>query len=250
MRRVLMRTSALLSLLFCSTAFALDQTTGFVEIYEHWAQYTLAAPPPEIHPVLLQIPKAFRYGSSKEATRNWGLNLLTYYPSFTSPRAPQNASFGLDCKGDCNGRMLVSIESRTHSIRSIDRFNSPNMGDYIARVDLQRLVPIGSTKTDLGPQSGFDSGYEVRIPASNGVGDRTEQHLFRLSEDRVHYDLAADCSINQFAKTCTLHFSLKCNPAIYVQVVAIDMKHFDEFMDVVQKADQFVTAMVREPSCA
>jgi hypothetical protein len=118
------------------------------------------------------------------------------------------------------------------------------MGDYIARV--KPLVPIGSTKTDLGPQHGFDHGYEV-IPGSSGNG--IDQYLFHLSDDRTHYDLAATCSINQFAKTCSLHFSLKCNPAIYVQVVAIDMKHLDEFMDAVRKTDQFVTSMVRYPAC-
>ena len=244
-----MRALAVATLFFCSTAFGQDRPLGSIEIYEHWSVYTLAAPPPEMRPIVLQVPEAFRYGSSKGATRNWGLNVLTYYPSFTSPRAPENVSFGLDCRGDCNGRMLVSIENRAHSIND-SRFHSPNMGDYIARVDLQRLAPIGSTKTDLGPQRGFDSGYEIRIPARNGVGDRAEQHLFRLSEDRAHYDLTTDCSINQFAKTCTLHFSLRCNPEIYVKVVALDMRHIDQFADVVRKTDQFVTSMVREPSCA
>jgi hypothetical protein len=248
MRSVLRLTSTLTVFLWCATAFGQDEPAGSIAIYEHWGQSSLAAPPPDMPPIVLQVPEAFRYGSSKSKTRNWGLNLLTYYPRFTSPEAPENAAYGLKCAGDCNGRILVAINNRTHSIDD-PRFHSPNMGDYIARVDLQRLVPIGSTKTDLAPQHGFDSGYEVLIPASNGVGDRVEQHLFHLSEDRVHYGLAADCEINQFARTCTLHFSLRCNPAIYVQVVAIDMKHLDEFMDVVRKTDQFVTSMVRDPAC-
>jgi hypothetical protein len=226
------------------TAAAREDEAGFIEIYESWGNYTLAAPPPEMKPIVLQVPEALRYGSSRGATRNWGLNLLTYYPSFTSPQAPENSSFGLSCKGDCNGRILVSINNRSHSINDPRRFNSPNMGDYIARID--PLIPIVSTKTDLGPQHGFDHGYEV-MPASTGNG--IDQYLFHLAEDRIHYDLAARCSINQFAKTCTLHFSLKCNPAIYVQVVAIDMKHIDEFRDVAQKTDQFVTLMVRNPAC-
>jgi hypothetical protein len=225
---------------------AREDEIGFIEIYESWGNFTLGAPPPEIKPIVLQVPEAFRYGSSRGATRNWGLNLLTYYPTFTSPQAPENASFGLNCRGDCNGRILVAINNRTHSIND-PRFNSPNMGDYIARVE--PLIPIGSTKTDVEPQHRFDNGYEVRRPASNGVGDQIDRYLFHLSEDRVHYDVAARCSINQFAQTCILHFSLKCNPAIYVQVVAIDMKHIDEFIDVVRKTDQFVTSMVRNPAC-
>ncbi len=152
------------------TAAAGEVEARLIEIYEHWGNFTLASPPPEMKPIVLQVPEAFRYGSSKGATRNWGLNLLTYYPTFTSPQAPENTSFGLNCKGDCNGRILVAIENRAHSIGSPRSHNSPNMGDYIARVELENLVPIGGTKRDLGPQHGFDNGYEVRIPASNGVG--------------------------------------------------------------------------------
>jgi hypothetical protein len=225
-------------------AAARGDEAGFIEIYESWGNFTLAAPPPEMKPIVLQVPEAFRYGSSKGATRNWGLNLLTYYPNFTSPQAPENARFGLSCVGDCNGRILVSINNRTHSIDDPRRFSSPNMGDYIARID--PLMPIGSTRTDLGPQHGFDSGYEV-MPASTGNG--IDQYLFHLSEDRIHYDLTARCSINERAKKCTLHFSLKCNPAIYVQVVGIDIKQIDGFVDAARKADQFVTSMVRNPAC-
>jgi len=183
---------------------AREDEIGFIEIYESRGNFTLRAPPPEMKPIVVQVPEAFRYGSSRGAMRNWGLNLLTYYPTFTSPQAPENVLFGFNCKGDCNGRILVAINNRTHSING-PRFDSPNMGDYIARVE--PLIPIGSTKTYLEPQHGFDSGYEVRIPASNGVGDQIDRYLFHSSEDRAHYDLAARCSINRFAKTCTLHFS-------------------------------------------
>jgi hypothetical protein len=200
-------------------------------------------------PIVLQVPETFRYGSSKGATRDWGLNLLTYYPSFTSPHAPDNASFGLNCKGDCNGRILVSIENRTHSINNSRWLNSPNMADVVAHAAFSKsLAPKSSAVSDLAPQHGFDVGYEVRIPPSNGIGEQSHQYRFHLGGDGIHYDLAAKCSINRFTKVCTLHFSLKCNPAIYVQVVAIDMKHIDEFMDVVVKTDQFVTSMVRAPT--
>lgn len=243
--RFTMATGALLSCLATIfVAVARGDEAGFIEVYEHWGDFTLAAPPPGMKPIVLQVPEALRYGSSKGATRNWGLNLLTYYPSFTSPQAPENAAFGLSCKGDCNGQILVAINNRTHSINDPRRFNSPNMGDYIARVD--PLVPVGSIKTDLGPQHGFDRGYEVK---PGGTGNGIDQYLFHLSEDRIHYDVAAQCSINQFAKKCTLHFSLKCSPEIYVQVAAIDMKYIDEFMDAVKKTDQFVTSMLRDPTC-
>jgi hypothetical protein len=145
--------------------------------------------------------------------------------------------------------MLIGIENRTHSINNPKHFNAPNMGDFIARVAMELRPPLGAAKNDLKALHGFDIGYEVRIPGANGIGDRTYQHLFHFSPDKKHYDLAAKCSLNEFARTCTLHFSLKCNPAIYVQVVAIDMKHIDKWADIVLKTDQFVSSMVRHPVC-
>jgi hypothetical protein len=225
---------------------------GIIEIYEYWGTYALNAPPPDMKPIILQTPEAFRYGRSKGATRNWGLNFLTFYPSFSSPAAPENAAFIRDCVGDCNGRILVAISNRSHAIHNpgITRgVDYPNMGDYMTEGRLKNLTPTGGTITKLGPQQGFDSGYEVRIPPNDGVGGQVKRYLFHLSEDRVHYDLLAECEENKFARTCTLHFSLKCNPAIYVQVVAIDAKHLDELMDVTSKTEQFVTSMVRVPAC-
>jgi hypothetical protein len=152
--------------------------------------------------------------------------------------------------GDCNGRILVAINNASHAINNPHGLNSPNMGDAEAQMRLKKiLVPKVSFVRDLEPQHGFDSGYEVHTPPSDGTTEQVQQYFFHLSEDRIHYDLTSDCQINQFAKTCTLHFSLKCNPAIYVQVVAIDMRHIDEFMDVVSKVDQFVTSMVKMPAC-
>ena len=237
-------------ILLIDISVAVADETGLIEIYEHWNTYTLDAPPSEEKPIVLQVPEPFRYGSSKGATRNWGLNLLTFYPSFTSPQAPENAAFGVGCRGDCNGRILIAINYAKHAINNPNGLNSPNMGDAEAKMRLEKsLVPEGSSVRDLGSQYGFTRGYEVRIPKSNIVGEEIEQYLFRLSADEVNYDLSSDCSINKFARTCTLHFSLKCNPAIYVQVVAIDMKYIGEFMDVVRRTDQFVTSMVRIPAC-
>ena len=96
-----------------SAAMAQENTTSLYEIYEHWGrQFTLDAPPPETQPIVLQVPRGFGYASSGKAIRNWGLNILTYYPKFTNPRAPENRAFGLQCRGDCNGRILIGIENR------------------------------------------------------------------------------------------------------------------------------------------
>ena len=227
---------------------------GRIEIYEHWNIYTLDAPPPEMVPIVLQVPDAFRYGSSVGSTRNWGLNILTYYPTFTSLQAPENAPYGLKCAGDCNGRIMISIENSAHGIHHPEnnRGNDyPNMGDRTYRIDRDSYIPIrgSSTFRDIGPQRGFDSSWEVHIPGNDSVDEITYLHLGRLSGDHIHYDLAAECDINAYAKTCTLHFSLKCNPIIYVKVVAINMRYFSMFADVVSKADNFVSSMVLYPPC-
>ena len=51
-------------------------------------------------PIILKIPEKFRFTPGKGGTRDWGLNLLTYYPGFASPLEPQNAKFGLSCGRD------------------------------------------------------------------------------------------------------------------------------------------------------
>lgn len=235
--------------LFITNAVARTDTARLYEIYEHWGHFSLDAPPPEMTPIILQVPSGFGYASSGKRARNWGFNILTYYPSFTSPDAPENAAFGLDCKGDCNGRMLVAINNRAHSINNPNRFDAPNMGDYIARVDLQQPTPLRAVKNDVKILHGFDTAYEIQLSAGNGTGERSDQYFFHFSPDKRHYDVAAKCSLNEFARACTLHFSLRCNPAIYVQVVAINMKYIDAWTDIVQKTDQFVSSMVRAPAC-
>jgi hypothetical protein len=225
---------------------------GVVELYEHWNTYTLDAPPDDMKPIIFQVPEAFRYGSSKGSTRNWGLNLLTFYPNFRSSAAPENIGFGSGCIGDCNGRMLVAINNSEHAVHHPNvthGIDYPNMGDFIAAARLKNLAPKGLAITELGPQHGFDRGYEVQIPQYGAIVEKKNRYLFHLSEDHVHYDILAECQENKFAQTCSLHFSLKCNPAIYVQVVALSEKHLDELLDVVSKTDQFVTSMVRPPAC-
>jgi hypothetical protein len=117
---------------------------SLIEIYEHIGDFTLAAPPPDMKPITLQAPEAFRYGSSKGVVRNWGLNLLTYYPSFTSPEAPENRPFGLSCAGDCNGRILISIENWSHEISNPRGLNSPNMGDNVRIAALTRKIAFAT----------------------------------------------------------------------------------------------------------
>jgi hypothetical protein len=251
-KRKLIAACALAALSIGGTLSATAQTDGpgVIEIYEHYDHYTLDAPPPDKKPIILKVPEEFRYGGSKGATRNWGLNLLTFYPSFTSPRAPENTKFASHCIGICNGQVLIAIENRTHSINSPIHYNSPNMGDYIAHANIKwnRNFPSSQKLTELGPQDGFTSGFEIAdiIP---GQLSTTRKYFFRLSPDKVHYDLTAECNTNQYGTHCTLHFSLSCNPAIYVSVNGIGGSYLQYASDIQEKTDKFVSSMVISPAC-
>ena len=226
---------------------------GTIAIYEYYGTYTLDAPPPEMHPIVLQIPDAFRYGSSKGSVRNWGVNILTYYPSFSSPEDPTNARFGLDCAGICNGRILISVANRPHSL---SLSGSPNMGDYVARSlikwELTPPYPPNIRVRALGPAEGFDESFErVTMPIDRAPGRnaRVEHIYFRRAADKAHYDMAATCDVEEERTTCILHFSLLCIPAIYVSVHGLDISYLKTSQDIKERADRFVSAMVKDPLC-
>jgi hypothetical protein len=147
---------------------------GRIELYEYSGKCPLDAPPPDMHPVILQVPEEFRYASSKGAPRTWGVQILTYYPSLSSPKDPANKNYGLDCAGLCNGRILIEVEFRPRILET----NSPNMGDFIARAQLKWKktppYPPNVSVRDLGPQDDFDEGFErtLTMPAT-ARGDRS-----------------------------------------------------------------------------
>src|SRR5260221_9181435 len=81
----------ILAFVFSSSRFSGAAEPRTIEIYENHGTYSLDAPPPDMRPVVLSIPDQFLYGSGGAAPkRNWGVNVLTYYPNFTSPRDPSN----------------------------------------------------------------------------------------------------------------------------------------------------------------
>jgi hypothetical protein len=222
-----------------------------IEIYEHRDGYTLDAPPPEMHPIVLSVPKDLLYGS-KVALRNFGISILTYYPNFTSPNDPNNVDFGLACVGICNGRILISIENRPHSIST----NSPNMADYIARAELRWSktppYPPNVHVTDLSSKvNGFDEAFERTT--STLVDQKivlTQRTYLKKDADGVHYNLAAVCDVTDRKIGCILHFSLTCNAGIYVSVRGVDGSYLDQAEDIKEKTDHFISTMVRKPFCS
>ena len=224
-----------------------------IEIYESYGTYTLASPPAEMQPIVLRVPAAFVSDGSKVGKRNWGVNLLTYYPTFSSPKDPANADFGLRCVGICNGRVLISVGNRTHNISQ----TIPSMGDFIARAQFKWLkmppYPPNVRVRDIDPVEGFDEGFErATFEVSDVVQEKPAQiervYLHRAS-DRSYYDLTATCVVNNYAATCVLHFSLRCNPAVYVTVNGLAGSYLGRAADIREKTDLFISRMVAEPSC-
>jgi hypothetical protein len=59
--------------------------------------------------IVLRIPQQFRFRSSIGQTQSLGINLITFYPDFTSLADPRNYPYGSGCIGYCNGQMMISI---------------------------------------------------------------------------------------------------------------------------------------------
>jgi hypothetical protein len=253
------------SVFSCALAFGLVQAFSFpnlsfateaetIEIYENYGTpYTLDAPPPDRFPIILTIPHRFLFRSGGMVpARDWGANLLTYYPSFTSLSDPENSKFGANCIGICNGQVLISIRNRAHSINAASR----DMGDFIARAQVNSLKtpvhpPPNARVRDLDPSEPFDEAFERALlnPTDEKVA-QIDRIYMRKARDQGHYDLVATCTVNSSRSTCTLHFSLACNPAIYISVNGIDGSYLNRSEDIREKADHFVSSMVQRPSCS
>jgi hypothetical protein len=235
---------------FQTPSFATEAET--IEIYEYYGKYTLDAPPTELQPIVVSIPRKFLYGRSRSTpSKSWGINLLTYYPSFSSASDPGNANFGLSCIGFCNGRVLVAVANRSHSITT----SSPNMSDFIARAQIRykkypAKVPPNAQVRELDAIGPFDEGFERKLTTLSDPGvAQIDRVYMRKSRSQTAYDLVATCRVNPSKTTCTLHFSLACNPAVYISVVGIDGSYLKLSADIQEKTDRFVSTMVRNPPC-
>jgi len=220
----------------------------YIELYEHWKVYALDSPPADAVPIILQIPEQFKSEAFHNITRNWGVNFLIYYPSFKNAQP----SGGHDYVVTCGVRILVSIENHTHTIHHPELTQGvdyPNMGDFIARVRLKNpIVPINSTINELGQRFGFNQGYEVAQHTNDNIINQSRQYLFHGSENN-NYDVAAECNINKFAQTCSIHFSASCNPSIYVHISGVEMNYMNIWREYVSNVDKFVSDMVKDHEC-
>jgi hypothetical protein len=222
---------------------------GLVEIYEYTGEKSPT-------PIVLQVPKEFRYGSSAGQTRSWGINILTYYPSLSSPRDPANASYGLNCVGFCNGRILVAI---AYAPTVLTRHIASSATDAEAQNFLRYFHGPGPGNvhvTDLAPEFGFDEVFERTIeplPGNKSIipgnPPRVDRYLLKFAPDAVHYGAYAHCSMSTKVQTCEIRFSLDCDPAISVAVIGWPFARMDDASEIHRRVEQFVAAMVKQPKC-
>jgi hypothetical protein len=75
-----------------------------IDLYVYTGKYPLSSPPPDLRPIQFNIPAAYRFGSTKNATKTWAIELLTFYPSFGPASDEAHGEEGVKCAGICNGR--------------------------------------------------------------------------------------------------------------------------------------------------
>jgi hypothetical protein len=227
------------------TAGSLGSKNGVIELYDKAGHYPLNAIPDDARSITMEVPEAFRYGSTAATTRTRGVEILTYYPSLSSPKDLENAAYGLNCVGLCNGRILLLIEYNSNLLNT----SSPNSADYVAHEQLywKRTPPYPPNVSvhDITTPSGFDGGFERSY---SGARD-SEIVFFRNGPDGSHYDLAATCVSNPQRTTCILHFSLKCDAKLFVTVNGLDSSYLDRSSDIVTRVNEFVSSMIKYPVC-
>ena len=243
-----------------------------IEIYEsELVKHTLDDPPTDVPPIVLKLPEKFRILTSKGAVRDWGASLMTYYPSFTSPRDPENANYGLNCVGYCNGRIHVSIENVGRNAPSPTNPKGHFHTDYIVRNILSmkndwaietawpRLAISNTLYTDFPPGAGFDMVFEELNTADDdarnirpGYYKHVNRYYIHKNKEPNYYDFLVECQVpsgdNQ-AFFCEFHFSLLCNSAVFVKASIVKGEHMLDFFAIKSTVDRFVSDMIVKPEC-
>lgn len=234
---ILLIASALIGGAFLFSGKNADPSPSLVEIVS-WE--------PSAPSVLLEIPHKFRYRSSIGVEKTSGVNILTYYPSFTSLADWENFSQSIrGCVGYCNGRMLISIDNIFTGITRDNFINSStatSRGYFAYNHSKDPHIRI----VDLEPQSGFDFVFDKLSGQHFGFKRR---YLLRSSADKSLYELAADCSMDTPYHGCILAFSLSCNPAIAIEIHGWAYERLDKALELQRDVDRFISAMVKQPKC-
>lgn len=244
---------------------------GVIEIYEPDSKQDLNDPPTDVPPIVLKLPEKFRTGTSKGVVRDWGAYLMTYYPSFTSPRDPENANYGLNCVGYCNGQISISIENvgrnapspanpkaRFLTDRLVRSFLSDKY-DWAIETSWPQMALSNVLYTDLPPQAGFDMVIEKMLTSAKdarnlqpGTYKHIDRYYAHKNKELDYFDFLVECQIpagaNQ-AFTCELNFLLACNPSVFVGVFIVKDEYSIDFFDLRSSVDRFLSDMIMKPEC-
>lgn len=196
-------------------------------------------------PIVLRIPQEFRFRSSVGQVKTNGINLITFYPAFTSLADQPNRQYALDCIGDCNGQIMISIENvpTSWSGTRSNRFFETGYGamkDHKPKYSSVRVE-------ELQPQFGFDRVFDE--VGTIGTQPSVTRYLLKPKSKTFATDLTATCSMSTPYHICQLYFSLACAPTVDIKITGWAYERFAEALELQRRVDQFVTAMLVEPNC-
>jgi hypothetical protein len=193
--------------------------------------------------IVLRIPQQFRFRSSIGQTQSLGINLITFYPDFTSLADSRNYWYGSGCLGYCNGQMMVSIEnvpadwSASLQKRLFDK-------GYLRILTNHKPTSFGIEVEDIDPILGFEKVFDQRLADAY----RT-RILLKGENDNKLTPLSAECSMSTTVQVCELYFTLKCAPMVDIEAIW-PYDHLSEAFQLQKRVDDFVSAMLVQPQCA
>lgn len=211
----------------------------------------------ELRPLVMRIPERFRYGSSVGAQKSKGINIITFYPSFTGSEEPQNAPYNVasGCVGFCNGRILISV---AYLGREFLSGSYSGVADSTAAAWLEwhheLYYPGGNPRPsyihviERESQFGFERVFD-EIDERDAKRKRIDRYMMRFAEGRNHYDLVTHCAVSAAYQGCELQFSLACDPTVAVKVVSWPYDKMEEVERVRFQVDKFISGMVRNSDC-
>lgn len=198
--------------------------------------------------VLLRIPQEFRFRSSIGQRKTTGINIVTFYPSFTSLADSANRAFAADCIGYCNGRFMLAIKNMPPPRAAAWLKTFYSEGAYGSLKDHKPTTALRQVR-DFTPRFGFDHEFE-EISGSEASPWTTRYFLKDESGSSGLSALAVDCMMSVPHPACKLHFFLTCAPAVEINIVGWSYDHIREAFALQRRAGQFVSSMLVQPKCS
>jgi hypothetical protein len=114
-----------------------------------------------------------------------------------------------------------------------------------------RNSPTPGTKIyyeDIPALSGFDDGVGTRNSDPN-ARDLDKDVFYRHEPAKQHVTTVVECSPRAIRPSCILHFSLRCEPALAVELGVIDYAQLPELGSIQRATEAYVTRLVASDEC-